>query len=142
MRLAKQTDHGLALLAELARSEAAPTSARDLAQRSRLPEPAVRKILQDLARAKILVSHRGARGGYALARPADAISVACVIEALEGPLGLVRCSPEASGLCAYETTCSVVGPLQWLSSVVHRTLAAIPLSELARHAPSASPTLS
>src|SRR5512146_230670 len=105
LRMSKLTDYGLVLLTHMAQEIGGPlATAGDLAERSGVPIPTVSKILKELSKAGIVVSHRGRRGGYTLSRPADQISVAAVIEALEGPVALTECSSTAGG-CSLEPTC-------------------------------------
>ncbi|MEW6071859.1 MAG: Rrf2 family transcriptional regulator [Planctomycetota bacterium] len=135
MRLTKQTDYAIVLLAHFMRERgrAGRLRARELARLTRLPEPMVRKILKELAREGILDSRRGNRGGYTPARSPAEISVAAIVEALEGPIAMTACSPRAVGRCPYERGCSVVGPLQHLNSVVQQTLEDLSLAELLAH---------
>ena len=88
IKLSKTTDYGIVLLAQLAGAEAGRSlNARELAAGSDLPVPMVSKVLKALAREGLLVSQRGAKGGYSLARPPEELPVADVIRVLEGPLG-------------------------------------------------------
>ena len=99
-----------------------------------LPLPMVSKILKALARAGILLSHRGAKGGYSLARPADEISAAEMITALEGPIGLTECTVHP-GQCVQEASCHVREPWQRINAVVRDALRDVTLAELARPSP-------
>jgi FeS assembly SUF system regulator len=130
LRMSKLTDYGIVLLTHLAR-EGGPSmqTAQDLAAASKVPLPTVSKILKELCRGGIVISHRGRRGGYSLSRPPHAISVAQIVEALEGPLGLTECANTA-GSCSLEPTC--VARSHWgpISRAIHRTLSRLPLSSL------------
>jgi FeS assembly SUF system regulator len=130
LRMSKLTDYGLVLLTHMAQSGAPEVrTAHELAQASRVPLPTVSKILKELAKASIVTSHRGRRGGYSLSRPPDEISVAAVVEALEGPVALTECSV-APGECSLEPVC--LAKTHWgpISRAVQRTLARLPLSAL------------
>ena len=110
LRLSKVTDYGIVLLAQLARAEdRSPKNAHRLALEVDLPAPMVSKILKSLARHELLESHRGAKGGYRLARPPAQLTVADMIAALEGPLGLTECTLGAD-LCVHEKNCAVQSP--------------------------------
>ena len=112
VRMSKLTDYAIVLLTLLATEEgAAPHNAREVAARAHLPFPVVSKILKALARAGLLVSHRGAKGGYALARPPEEISVAEAIRAMEGPIALIECAA-GPGHCQQEATCEIRSPWQ------------------------------
>ena len=88
IKLSRITDYGIVLLAHLAGSaDDSSQSAREIARETRLPAPVVSKILKSLARQGLLISHRGAKGGYSLARIPEEISVPEMIGALEGPIG-------------------------------------------------------
>ncbi len=128
LRMSRLTDYGILLLAQLA-AENEQRNARELSEATGLPGPAVSKLLKHLAREGFLESQRGTKGGYALARPADEISVAAVIDALEGPIALTECSAHP-GACDHESHCPVRAPWQRINLAVRRTLESIHLSEL------------
>ena len=130
LRLGRLTDYGIVLMAHLAGAGPGPHNARDLAGSTQLPLPAVSKLLKTLARGGLLASSRGPQGGYALARPADEITVPEMIEALEGPIALTDCTLH-EGACAQESSCHVRTPWQQINRAVHDALARIHLSDLA-----------
>lgn len=136
LRITKQTDYGILLLTHLAsRWGSAVATARDIAADTRLPVPMVSKILKLLAREGVLLSQRGAKGGYALARPASQISVGRVIEILEGPLGITECAPEHSGDCEHESHCPLLANWQRINAAVVGALDGITLDEMTRPLP-------
>lgn len=107
MRLNRGTDYGargLIYLASLPQSQVVLVS--EIAQAEDLPESYLAKIFQDLAKSGIVRSHRGAHGGFSLARPATEITLRQVVETLEGPIALSRCLL-ASEFCDQEETCSL-----------------------------------
>ena len=129
-RLSKVTDYGIVLLAQLARSEdPSSQNAHKLALEVNLPVPMASKILKSLARHAILDSHRGAKGGYRLARPPAQISVAEMIAALEGPLGITECTL-GTDLCVHEGSCAVQGPWEVINRVIRESLEIITLADL------------
>jgi FeS assembly SUF system regulator len=130
IRLSRITDYGIVLMAQLAsRPEGEPHNARELAAQTRLPVPVVSKVLKALARAGLLVSHRGAKGGYGLARAPQRITVPEMIAALEGPIGLTECA-QHPGACPQEAGCHVRAPWQRISRAVQGALARITLADL------------
>jgi FeS assembly SUF system regulator len=130
LRISKLTDYGIVLLATFAeRPFGATCNARELALATHLPFPMVGKVLKTLAQAELLVSHRGAKGGYALARPSEAITVAEIIEALEGPIALMECSA-GPGHCHQEATCRVRDPWQTIHGAIRSTLSRVTLGGL------------
>ncbi len=92
-RISRLTDYGIVVMAHLAGCEDGDShNARELAEETRLPAPFVSKILKSLTRAGLLVSQRGSKGGYSLARTPGEISVVEMITALEGPVGITECT--------------------------------------------------
>jgi FeS assembly SUF system regulator len=136
IRLTKQSDYGIVLLAHLAAAGDTPSSAPDLASELRIPLPMVGKILKLLARAGLAASHRGVKGGYWLARAPGEISVAEIISALEGPIAMTDCTEETHTAhdCAREAFCSVRDHWQVINQAVGRALAGITLADLLRPA--------
>src|SRR3954470_4458791 len=93
LRLSKKADYALLAMRHLAaHSERGAVSARELAEAYDLPPELLAKVLQRLVRSRLLPSIQGIRGGYGLAQPAGAISVADVIIAIDGPLTVTACS--------------------------------------------------
>lgn len=130
IRLGRLTDYGIVLMAHLAGAGEGPHAARDLAAETELPLPAVSKLLKTLAREGLLVSSRGAKGGYRLARAAEEITVPEMIEALEGPIALTHCALH-EGACIQEARCDVRSPWQRINRAVHEALSRITLADLA-----------
>ncbi|MHC4786796.1 MAG: RrF2 family transcriptional regulator, partial [Planctomycetota bacterium] len=97
MLFTRKTDYALVALAGLARRDRGSSSARDLADELGLPLPVLRNILKLLTSHGLLVSSRGPSGGYQLATPPQEITLAQVIEVIEGPVQLVRCCATTGG---------------------------------------------
>jgi FeS assembly SUF system regulator len=131
VRLDKLTDYGLVLLACIARSsDVALRTARNLAAESGLPQPTVSRLLQDLLKGGLLVSHRGIRGGYALAKAPREISVASVITALEGPVTLTVCSSGVAGQCDLEPNCAIKSNQRVINNAVRAVLEQLTLADM------------
>jgi FeS assembly SUF system regulator len=131
--MSKMTDYGIVLLARLAGGGgASPRTARELAQQTHVPLPSVSKVLKVLSHHGFLVSQRGASGGYSLARPAGEITVAEVVDALEGPVSLTECSghPPGASACGLEPTCRVRVHMRLISGVIHDALRRLTLADL------------
>jgi len=129
-RISRITDYGIVLMAHLAERDGGTScNAREVAEATQLPLPVVSKILKSLAREELLVSHRGAKGGYSLARSPEEIRVTEMISALEGPFGLTECAIHP-GACAQESSCHVREPWQRINRAVHSALDHITLSDL------------
>ncbi len=90
MRVSAKVDYALRAAAELARAEAGPVKGERIAQAQSIPLKFLENILLELRHDGLVQSQRGAEGGYWLARPADQITLAEVIRAVEGPLANVR----------------------------------------------------
>jgi FeS assembly SUF system regulator len=132
IRVTKLADYGIDLLAHIgAGAPGTVRTARDLAAGSQIPLPTVSKVLKTLARAGLLASHRGVAGGYALARPADRISVADVITALDGPIALTECLSTDS-VCGHEGVCSIRTNWDRINNVVREALSGLTIAEMAR----------
>lgn len=130
-RMNKLSDYGLVLLTHFARQPGrSHLSACELASETHLPLPTVGKLLKVLTRAGILESHRGARGGYSLARQPDEIPVTEILFALEGPIGITECI-DHGGLCEYESGCPTRPHFVRLNQVVLAALDKVTLLDLA-----------
>ena len=135
LRMSKLTDYGTMVLAQLAASDAGWTTANQLAEATHLGQPTVSKLLKALVHAGLVTSSRGVQGGYALARPASAISAAAILDALEGPVAITECS-SSNGGCGLESYCRVASAWQRINSSIRKALEAISLEELqTRHEP-------
>lgn len=125
------TDYAVVLATHLASADR-PQAARDLAVHTQVPEPTASKVLKKLARAGVVSSQRGVKGGYTLARPAARIGIHEVIEAIEGPIAVTECSDEsADSSCEYETRCEVRANWQRINHAVQGALAEISLADMA-----------
>ena len=131
LRLSKKTDYALIALKDLASSSAGTScSAREIAARYDIPVELMAKVLQRLARRGLLESHQGTRGGYQLSRLSSRISVADVIQAIDGPVLVTACSDEDE-TCDQYSKCNVRDPLWRLKDRIVRSLASFTLQELA-----------
>jgi FeS assembly SUF system regulator len=138
LRISKLTDYATILLAHLADEGAGQRTAVELADGTGIGLPTVSKVLKELQRAGLVASTRGARGGYALARPAAEISAADILSAVEGPLGLTECATHP-GQCGLESNCRVGGSWQRINVAIHRALEDVKLTHLTDHDGRAAP---
>jgi FeS assembly SUF system regulator len=131
MRLTHLADYAVVLMTAAARREpSARLSATDLSLDTGVPLPTAQKLMQQLASAGLLVGHRGAGGGYALARPVAEISLADIVEAVEGPFSMTMCS-EGRTDCALDAHCRVKPHMGIVGDKVRGALGAVSLQELA-----------
>ena len=124
------TDYGVVLLSYL--DENRVLSASELVEKSAISAPSVAQLLKRLTRARLLVSQRGAGGGYRLARQAEKITLAEVIRALEGPIALTACTDGASDGCTVASFCQMHGWWNRVNGAVEETLEAITLADIRR----------
>ena len=130
LRISKLTDYATVLMAQLLDHSDRPHSATVLAEQTRLELPTTAKVLKTLARAGLVESVRGVNGGYRLITPADQISIAAIIRAMEGPIALTECGL-APGLCSREHDCHLRGNWQRIGETVERALESMTLADLA-----------
>ena len=133
IRLSRLTDYAVSLLARMAGPEPVALTvwaASDLAERSGLPLPTVAKIFKQLARAGIVEARRGALGGYRLARPATGITIAAIVEAMDGPIALTDCAEGIEGGCRVESLCAMNGNWVKINAAVRHALAAVSLADM------------
>ena len=124
---------GSASLVEADRRKRGRVSSADLAQETGIPVPTAQKIVSKLSAAGLLRSTRGAGGGLQLARPAAAISMADIVEAIEGPIALVTCID--TGDCAVDHECTVKPHWPVVNAAVRGALADVSLAKIAGSAP-------
>lgn len=129
LRMSKLTDYGIVVMSHLASEPERPHTATELALETQVSQPTVSKILKILTREGLLDSYRGAKGGYRLARGADAISIAEIINALEGPIAITECS-SALGACDQEPHCTVSSHWQWINQTIYKALDDVSLAEM------------
>lgn len=135
LRMTKQADYGVVLMTHLARHPGSRFAASELAEESGIPLPTVSKILKILTREGLIDSHRGVKGGYSLVRDPEAVSVAQMIAALDGPIAFTECIEDTPGVCSQEATCGVRSNWQLINRVVRNALENISLAQLAMPLP-------
>lgn len=131
LRLSKMTDYGTVVLAYMARDPQAVHAAADVADATRVKLPTVSKLLKLLTKGGLLVSQRGARGGYVFARKPAEISAADIIDAIEGGMGITECAGDHSQ-CGIEAHCHVGGAWQRINLAIRDALERVTLEQLAR----------
>ena len=133
MRLSSMADYAVVTMCAAARHcGGARVSAAELAEETGLPAPTVQKLVSLLSRAGLLRSVRGAGGGLKLARPAAAITLADIVEAVEGPIALTACVERGKHDCGLETCCSVRPHWGVVNETLRGALAGVPLTQLAQ----------
>ncbi len=132
IKLSRMADYGVVLMTQLARASGTVTTAADLSATCALPLPTVSKLLKQLAQEGLLSSHRGTKGGYALARAADDISMADIIGAVEGPIALTDCIEADGTICEIEALCPTRTNWRRINDVLTEALDGVSLTEMAR----------
>ena len=132
LRLSKKADYALMAMKHLAQKGGAPsTSAREIAEQYDIPIELMAKVLQRLVRTGLLISTQGTRGGYTLGRPSKSISVADVIQAIDGPFTVTACSTENSD-CEQYGKCSIRDPLWQIKERIVAALGTVSLAQMAQ----------
>jgi FeS assembly SUF system regulator len=135
LRLSKKADYALIAMKHLTLREGqGAASAREIAEQYSIPVELMAKVLQRLARRGLLSSQQGTRGGYQLARQSGTISVADVIQAIDGPLTVTACSAQ-NERCGQFATCNVRDPLWKIRERIVTALATCSVSEMASEGP-------
>ena len=144
LRVSKLTDYATAVMTVLADAHHVGQpgsgwfgdvlSAQDLAERAHLELPTVSKLLKQLAHAHLVESFRGVNGGYRLAREPARISIADIVIAMEGPIGMTECSVHA-GVCEHEPHCGVRVNWQRINQAIAQALANVTLADMLKPPP-------
>ena len=129
-KLNRMTDYGIVVIGHLADNDAAVRTAPEIAEATGLGGPTVSKLLKRLARGGLVEARRGARGGYTLAKPAESISVAEAIEALEGPLALTACVRGADEACDHRSLCPMTGRWNKVDAAIRTALESVTLADM------------
>lgn len=129
VRISKLTDYAIVILSRMARDPAHIHAATELARESGIALPTVSKVLKQLAARHVVQSLRGAKGGYRLALPPEALTLAQLIDALEGPIAITECS-STSDRCEQTASCSVRGHWNTINRAVRAALESITLADM------------
>ncbi|MYH97179.1 MAG: Rrf2 family transcriptional regulator [Acidimicrobiia bacterium] len=137
MRVSTRGDYASRALLSLAlhADESGPTSVRDIAERTGLPQPYLEQILQTLKGAGLVRSKRGAGGGYTLARPAAEIKLSEIVSAVDGPIVLGDFGePHQDGACDHEGQCVLLAIWTHAGDIMHDLLSDYTLDDIAKTA--------
>jgi len=130
LKLSRLTDYAVVALVRLSAAEGVATSP-GIAAAIGIPEPTIAKVLKALAGQGLVISSRGARGGYRLGKPLSEIAVAEVIMAVDGPIALTSCVDGASGGCESQSLCPVAGRWDPVNDAIRAALTGITLADMA-----------
>lgn len=129
LRIGKLTDYAMLIISRLAKNEGVVLSATTLAEEVHLTASTVSKVLKILSEAGLVKSIRGSVGGYHLARSAAAITVADIIQAMEGQFAVTECC-ELTSKCAINSVCTMRDNWQKINKVVHSMLGGLTILDM------------
>ena len=132
IKLSRMADYGVILMVQLARMPEQVTTAADLAEATALPAPSVSKLLKQLSRSGLLDSHRGTKGGYAIARSSTEITVADIVSAVEGPIALTECMTTQGAVCEIEALCPTRTNWRQINNALVEALDNVSLADMAK----------
>ncbi len=130
LRIGKLADYGLLLTNHLAKTDKPLNTTEELAAATHLPLATVRKLLKKLVDAHIVDSTRGVKGGYVLARAPSALTVADVINAIEGPIAVTQCTGHGGG-CSLSQGCDLKDNWNYINQVIGTVLQQLTLADMA-----------
>ena len=129
LKLSKLTDYATVILSFMAKENQRTCSAMEIANNTGIALPTVSKILKSLLNSSVLISVRGTKGGYALAVAPDKITVATIINALEGPIAVTECSNTQQG-CEQASGCNLRGHWNVINQAIYRALESVTLADM------------
>lgn len=130
IRLSNLADYAVVLMSTIAARPDELHTASTLNMDTKVPLPTVSKILGKMAKANLLTSHRGIGGGFSMNGDKEKISIADIIEAVDGPVQLTNCLGEEDTGCDYEPVCSTRSKWDKINTAVYQALNNVPLSEM------------
>jgi len=132
IKVSKLTDYAVVILGFMGMQEGEALPASALAERTRIPEPTVAKVLKMLSRGRIVDSVRGTNGGYFLKYPLDTLSIGDVIVAIDGPVSIVSCVDGSPTSCAIQEHCISRGRWDHVNEAIYSALDNVRLSDMVR----------
>lgn len=130
IRLSRLADYSVALMTHIAERSDRLCTGTELAAALRLPMPTVSKVLGKLARAGLLISYRGAEGGYTLGSDPREVTMADIIGAVDGPIAMTDCIEDAPGSCTLESFCPSRAGWQKINVAVRTALEGVTLADV------------
>ena len=129
MKLSKKTDYGLIAMQHMAAMEPSrAVNTKEIAHQYNIPVELLAKVLQRLAKHGLIVSQNGPKGGYVSRK---AVTIADVISAIEGPIGITDCMHEPDELCRQQVTCNIRTPLQFIQTSIVQLLGSMTIEDMA-----------
>lgn len=129
-RLNRLTDYAVVVMSQMSLRGEELRSAQQISDDTAVPLPTVSKLLNLLGRAGLVTAQRGAAGGYTLSRSPEQISVAHIIQALEGPIALTACVDGAAESCDVEALCPMRGNWNKVNAAIQDALTNVSLADM------------
>ncbi|MSP64386.1 MAG: Rrf2 family transcriptional regulator [Ignavibacteria bacterium] len=130
LKLSKKVEYGLIAIRHMALIESI-TTAKEISDHYKLPFDLLAKVMQKLAKSKIITSHQGIHGGYKLAKSADSISIMDIIQTIEGHIpGIVQCIDEGLEKCSIHQNCTIRNPLHKVQENLESAFNNLKISEI------------
>ena len=129
IRISRLADYGILIMTAFAKSPTRRLSAVDVAKATNVALPTVRKLLKQLHEARLVASHRGSQGGYALSKPVKMVSIADIIVAIDGPIAMTDCS-QAGHRCDKATVCDTKDNWQIVNRAIESALQEVSLQAM------------
>lgn len=131
LKLSKKVEYGLIAVKHIALEKPGETlTAKEISQKYEIPYELLSKILQKLAKEKIIASYQGSRGGYSLLVKPDELKISNIIEAIEGPQYLTECMDNENCDCNKTDCCTIKNPLEKVQSNINEIFNKLTLSEI------------
>ena len=129
-RLNRLTDYAVVVMGQMAAQNDRLRSSVQIADETGVPLPTVAKLMNNLARAGLVESHRGVNGGYTISRTAEEISVSEIIQAIEGPIALTACVEGADEACSSQSFCPMSGNWNKVNQAIEEALKSVTLKDM------------
>jgi FeS assembly SUF system regulator len=137
LRLNRLTDYAIVAMSKMSHDLDNVRTTTQISLETAVPIPTIAKLLNALVKGGLVISHRGASGGYTLSRPAEDITAAEIIQAVEGPISLTACVDGSDEECGIQFDCPMCGNWNKVNQAIHKALTEVTLAELG--APSTLP---
>jgi Rrf2 family protein len=130
-KLSKKVEYGLIAVKHIAAQRTGDIlTAKEISEKYDIPHDLLSKVLQRLAREKVIASHQGVKGGYTLAMNPDDLKISSLIEAIEGPQHITGCMTGRDELCNQYETCIIKDPLAKVQTNINGVFNRMTLSEI------------
>ena len=130
LRLNRLTDYAIVAMSKMSHSPDDVRTTTQISLETAVPMPTIAKLLNALVKGGLVLSHRGASGGYTLSRSAEEITAADIIQAVEGPISLTACVEGSDEECGIQFDCPMSGNWNKVNEAIHKALNEVTLAEL------------